>query len=163
MSLRSGLNKKAGGGYEYIYSFEPDPNSIDSCRQTFKDNNLKGEVFDRGLWNENTTLSFKADGNAASRISDAGQVQIKTTTLDEVLAGRKVTFVKLDIEGAEYNALLGAKQTIQNWHPRLAVCLYHKLWDVFEIPALILEIQPDYKFALRQYRTDLGDTILYAY
>ena len=70
----------------------------------------------------------------------------------------------MDIEGAEYNALIGAEQTIKTWKPRLAICVYHKPEDILEIPALLLRMNPHYNFALRHYYiSSSNETVLYAY
>ena len=103
------------------------------------------------------------DNPAGSSIRENGEELINTISLDDVLNGKKVTFIKMDIEGAEYNALLGSEKTIKKWHPRMAISVYHKSEDILEIPALILNIESDYKFALRHYMSDYRETILYAY
>ena len=154
----------ANKGYDYIYSFEANPNSIKVCENNFKKHELKGQVIAKGLWDERAVLHFNVHENSgASSIMESGSEIIETISLDEVLNGNKVTFIKMDIEGAEYKALLGAEKTIKTWHPRMAICVYHKPEDILEIPALILSIQPDYKFALRQYLAHGTETVLYAY
>lgn len=59
------------------------------------------------------------------------------------------TFLKMDIEGAEYDALKGAERTIRKLHPKLAVCVYHGYDDLWRLPILIDNYNPDYKFYLR--------------
>ena len=157
------FTKWASKGYEYIYSFEPNVNMLNTCKEFFAKHELKGEVINKGLWNTKETMNFDGNIASASKIKDDGKNRIETITLDEVLNGRRVTFIKMDIEGAEYKALCGAEKTIQKWRPRLAICVYHKSEDILEIPALLLSIQPDYKFALRQYKLEGGETVLYAY
>ena len=158
--------------YDYIYSFEPNSYAIKNCKNFFKNNDLKGEVVNKGLWNKRDKLHFSIDPNSkvagdspssAARIIENGESVIETIALDEFLNGNKVTFIKMDIEGSEYNALLGAKKTIKKWHPRLAICIYHKPEDILEIPSLLIEIQYDYKFALRSYCSRGTETVLYAY
>lgn len=69
----------------------------------------------------------------------------------------------MDIEGAEYKALLGAVDTIQKWHPILMVSVYHKYDDLVKIPALIHSMNEDYEFYLRHYRSkSIQETVLYA-
>ncbi len=80
-----------------------------------------------------------------------------------LLRGGGVTFIKMDIEGAEYQSLLGALKTIKKYRPKLAICLYHKPEDIIEIPHIILSINPDYKLAIRHYTTCNWETVLYAY
>ena len=155
----------AAKGYDFIYSFEANPNMGETCQETFQKHKLKGEVINKGLWCNEDTLYFNINSTnaGASRIRDDGQSKIKTTSIDEILKGSRASFIKMDIEGAEFKAIIGAKETIRKWNPRLAICVYHKPEDILEIPLLLLEIKPDYKFAIRQYASSGGETVLYAY
>ena len=150
-------------GYDYIYAFEANPNSIKNCKETFERYNLKGEVINRGLWNERGILNFSGNLSSSSKISENGSEQIEVISIDEFLNGKPVTFIKMDIEGAEFKALLGAEKTIKKYRPRLAICVYHKAEDILELPTLLLDMNPDYKFVLRQYFYNFTDAVLYAY
>ena len=150
-------------GYDYIYSFEANSLVVDNCKETFKKYNLKGEVINKGLWNKSDVLLFDANKGQGSSIKSNGSEKIETISIDEILKGNKATFIKMDIEGAEYNALLGSEKTIKKYRPRLAISVYHKPEDILEIPALLIEMDVDYKFALRQYLPNGLETILYAY
>ena len=68
----------------------------------------------------------------------------------------------MDIEGAEHNAIEGAKETIKRYLPILAICVYHKPEDFYDISLLIHEISEEYKFYIRQYRYGQTETVLYA-
>ena len=74
----------------------------------------------------------------------------------------KITHIKMDIEGAELNALKGAKNIIQRDTPILAICVYHKIQDFVEIPNYILSLVPDYKLYLRHHNISGTETVLYA-
>ena len=95
-------------------------------------------------------------------VSGNGIQQIEVVKLDELLDGEKVTFIKMDIEGAEYAALKGAEKIIREQRPRLAISIYHKPSDIVEIPKLLLEYKDDYKFYLRHYSLIGNETVLYA-
>ena len=82
--------------------------------------------------------------------------QIAMVRLEDDIPEERVDFIKMDIEGAEYEALLGCENLIFNQHPKLAVCTYHGYEDVWHLPYLIDEMNPDYKFYLRHY----GGTLL---
>lgn len=69
----------------------------------------------------------------------------------------------MDVEGSETESLYGARKTIEKYKPRLAVCVYHKALDFIEIPLLLLEMNPDYKFSFRHYASNLCETVLYAW
>ncbi len=88
-------------------------------------------------------------------------MQIPVTRLDAAIEGN-VTFIKLDVEGAEYEALKGAEKLIQNCRPTLAVSVYHKAQDIWELPELILSMAPEYTFYLRHYSLSSEETVLYA-
>ena len=74
----------------------------------------------------------------------------------------RVVHIKMDIEGAEKRALRGAVEIIRRDKPMLAICVYHKNDDLLEIPKLIKEIVPDYKFYLRHHNVAGTETVLYA-
>ncbi|WP_425281358.1 FkbM family methyltransferase [Pectobacterium odoriferum] len=67
----------------------------------------------------------------------------------------------MDIEGYEINALKGAKETILRFHPKLAICAYHKVDDFFTIPELVLSYRNDYKVYMRHYTEGLLETVYY--
>lgn len=108
-------------------------------------------------------MIFASDHSGASKISNEGNTVVDTDTIDNVLDGRSVTFIKMDIEGAEYRALLGAEKTIKKYHPRMALSVYHKPQDIIEIPTLLLEYNDSYRFALRQYSSLADETVLYVF
>ncbi len=92
-----------------------------------------------------------------------GNSTIEVDQLDAVLPeGEPATFIKMDLEGAEYHALEGAKQTIQRYRPKLAISVYHKPEDIWEIPGVILNIHPGYKLYLRHYSIAAAETVVYA-
>ena len=74
----------------------------------------------------------------------------------------EVTFIKMDIEGAELKALKGAKNIILRDKPKLAISIYHKPEDIVEIPLFIKELVPEYKLYIRHYSNDSIETVLYA-
>lgn len=79
-------------------------------------------------------------------------------------AGDGRLLIKLDVEGAERASLEGARQTIAAERPALAISLYHRTSDIFEIPLFLRSIHPDYKFSLRRVRCVPGwEITLFAY
>lgn len=150
------------GHVKKIYAFEPDERNYENCKENLDKNSVSFQLEKAGLWSEKTTLHFCNQHNASSRIDDEGDIKIPTLSLDEVVGNDKVTFIKMDIEGAELEALKGAVDTIKNNKPRLAICLYHKPEDVVEIPRYVKELVPEYKMYIRHYLPYHYDTILYA-
>lgn len=121
------------------------------------------ELYSLGVWSENTKLYFNAMGTGSSHVSEQrGEYIIQTAVLDEMVYDQKPTYIKMDIEGAEQEALKGCRKIIQTYKPKLAICIYHKPDDLFEIPAMIKEMNPQYKLYVRQYADAWYDTVLYA-
>jgi FkbM family methyltransferase len=153
------------GDYEKIYAFEPDKLCRSRCIDTFSKNKVENiEFVEKGTFNKTGQMSFLQSGMSFSKITDSeeGKDSIAVTTIDEVLNGERASFIKMDVEGAELESLEGAKKTIEKYHPRLAISLYHKPEDVITLPLYILDISKDYKFFIRHYTASLNETILYA-
>jgi len=150
--------------YKKIIAFEPNRDSYLFCLNQTEIQNIKNfQMFNKGVWNKNETLHFKiVNGTDSFITSEDGEKLIETITIDEVLAGEGATFIKMDVEGAELNALYGAKITIQNYRPKLAICIYHKPEDIITILSYLYELVPEYKFYLRHYSTYSQETVLYA-
>lgn len=88
---------------------------------------------------------------------------IRIVTLDEVLSGQRVDFIKADIEGYEMDMLQGAEHLIREQRPRLAICLYHKITDPYEIPLYLKKLVPEYHFKVRHHSMNFTENVLYAY
>lgn len=151
------------GRYRHIYSFEPDKASYAHCRNISRNKQYQRfTLSDKGLWSEKTTLHFSNDGTALSKISETAACVVETTTLDSALEGEEVTMIKMDIEGAELEALKGCENIIRNRKPTLAISVYHRSSDFVDIPAYILSLVPEYKLYYRHYSLYKYETILYA-
>lgn len=153
------------GGNGYSYCFEADVSNIDMIRnQMSGDTNC--EIIPKALWSETTVLSMRMTGNYASSVTENREgddvQEIQAVALDDFAKGKAVTFIKMDIEGAELAALRGAKQVIMGRHPKLAISIYHKAEDIWTIPQLLLDYYPGYKFYIRHYSFAGYDTVLYA-
>lgn len=147
--------------------FEPNLELSNICKenlQKWKCHNVK--IVNKALWHKKETLKFHVEKGKKdnSRINSDGEEIIETISLDDYLKDEKepVTFIKMDIEGAELNALKGAEKTIRELKPKLAICIYHKPEDIWEIPSLLLDYVPDYKFYIRHYNFSANETVLYA-
>lgn len=146
----------------FSYIFEPDANNIKKCRDNLSNASVKYQIIPKGAWSEETKLHFQANADVSSKVSDIGSTCISVTTIDKIMKEEKASFIKMDIEGAELQALIGAEQTIRNCKPKLAISVYHKPEDIWEIPNIILQYNPSYRLYLRHYTLDEYDTILYA-
>ena len=122
-------------------------NTVESC-------DIK--CINSGAWNENTTLLFDASGNRNAGIVSKGNIvsrikEVPVVSLDSVLNGEQIDYIKYDVEGSEKEALLGSAKTIRVHSPKLLVSLYHRSEDIFILPELVKELNPDYSLYLRRF------------
>lgn len=152
-----------GERFGKIIAFEPDIYNGNLCKTNFAQSGITDyRIVNKGLWNEKNILGFEENKNGLSKVvNSGGSVNIEVDCLDHMV-DEKVTFIKMDVEGAEYNALLGSKEIIRKQVPKLAISIYHKPEDIIEIPLLILSFNDDYSLYLRHYSTSWNETILYA-
>ena len=101
---------------------------------------------------------------ASSRKPQAttGLQEVETVRLDDILGAEPVTFIKMDVEGAERESLIGATGLIRDQAPLLAISAYHLQDDLWELPRLIRSLAPDHLLYLRPHRYDSFDCVLYA-
>jgi FkbM family methyltransferase len=147
-------------GGSKIYAFECDKANVKKLwKNTAHLENIK--IIEKGCWSEKGTLFFSNEGTTGSLISDKGQLEIEVDSIDNAVQD-EVSFIKMDIEGAELEALKGAKNTISKYKPKLAISVYHKQEDLITIPQYILQLNDNYKLYLRHYGEISIETILYA-
>jgi len=150
-----------------LIAFEPQNNLYKKVIDYIKDNS---ELFQTafilpcGVHSETKTVHFSVyeDTLSAGKIDQEGKDIIQCVKIDDVIYGFKPTFIKMDIEGAELEALKGAKETISYNKPQLAICVYHTLSHLWEIPLLIHSYYNRYKFYLKSYNYMGLETVLYA-
>lgn len=149
-----------------VYAFEPDPESYKRCLERKEATNFEtAQILPFGTWGERKKLHFSAANDEGSHIceTDAGDDDISVIPIDEAIAeGDRVTFIKMDVEGAELESLKGAEKTIRRDKPKLAICIYHKPEDMWTIPLYIKELVPEYKLYIRHHSSAVYDTVLYA-
>lgn len=151
------------GKYKKIYAFEPDKGNL----ETLKNNTASFaniEIINKGIWDKDKTLSFNSSGSG-SCISESGDNVIEVTTIDSIVKDDKVTFIKMDVEGSELEALHGAKETIRKNSPKLAICCYHKENDIIDLYTYIKSFDREgviYNFYLRHHSNGASETVLYA-
>ena len=140
-----------GGAYDSITALEPDGRNFKKLSR-YAAEQLSGGVrlVQAGGWSEDTVLTFAAKAGRNSALAGQG-VPTRMRALDRVLDSAPCTLLKLDVEGAEREALLGARQTIRTWRPRLNLACYHRNEDLFALPALVRALCPDYRLYLRHH------------
>lgn len=146
-----------------IYAFEPEKNNVRKCCYNLQKENVQYEIINKGVWSKPDILHF---GNPVIsnmlEVDEAENIEVEVTSIDEALKDKKVTFIKMDIEGSELEALKGAEQVIRKNKPKLAICIYHKPEDIWKLPEIILSYHNDYRFYLRHYSLNITETVLYA-
>lgn len=146
------------GEKEYkVYAIEP---LEDMCEEISNKNIPNVEVINCAAWNRKEELFFGTNARG-SGVEDHGNT-LWGGMIDEIVGDDKVSFIKMDIEGAELKALEGAKETIKKYSPKLAICIYHKFEDIYEIGNYVLGLNPNYKLYIRHYTTCKWETVLYA-
>ena len=156
-------------GFDHIYSFEADPENYERSRKLL-DPLGKCDLYPYGTADVNKKVYFAADAfetsciisrEEAEKRNFEGVTEIETVALDDVLAGKRITYIKMDIEGSEYEALLGARKLIMENRPRMAISVYHKFEDFVTLANLVLKMHPDYRIAFRHYGFDDLETVMY--
>lgn len=150
--------------FDKIYLFEPEISNFSKLEDYVSSLGFGDKIllFRTALYNKRTTLKMIPDGNC-SELNDFGEQSVSAIDMDSVLSRTKVTFIKMDIEGAEIKALQGSVKLIKKHKPKLAICTYHSIEDLWLIPLMINSINPKYQIYLRHH--DLvtpSETVCYA-
>jgi hypothetical protein len=106
-------------------------------------------------------VNFEND-DSSSAVTATGNRKVSAVKLDDVLMSFRPTFIKMDIEGSEPDALRGGRKLIETYRPNLAVCVYHSINHYWEIPLLLRSWALDYRFYLRSHYAATLETVLYA-
>ncbi|MBQ4116239.1 MAG: FkbM family methyltransferase [Clostridia bacterium] len=147
-----------------IFALEPDKRNFKKL-SAFAETDERLIPINAASWNENTVLNFDSSGNRNANpfsLNSKKTVEIEAKTVDGI-CNNTADYIKYDVEGAERQALLGSKDTIANCSPDLLVSVYHRNQDLFDLPLLINELNPNYKLYLRKFKyVPAWDLNLYA-
>ena len=144
-----------------VYSFEIDRFNYQKGLQLAQ--NEKFVLENMGLGKRKAELQYRANG-VGSAISKDGDERARVIDIDTYVNEKglpQIDFIKMDIEGSEMSALQGAAKSIVKYKPKMAICTYHKLQDIWEIPLYIKKLRPDYEFAFRHHIIDGGQEYLW--
>lgn len=155
-------NKK----YKKIVAFEPDEKNVKRLN-AFINNKIENVVvIQKATGDKNGKVAFLNNGNMFSKTVDvkdsSDELSVDIVRLDNYIDYHP-TLIKMDIEGAELDSLIGATQIIKTLKPKLAICIYHMPFDFYEIPKFLKSLVPEYKFKVRQHESGFCETVLYAY
>ncbi|GHU84272.1 hypothetical protein AGMMS49941_01460 [Deferribacterales bacterium] len=145
--------------YKKIYAFEPDAHRMKWVKEALSD--YSGvEYLAYGCSDMRKRLKFHVGvGGEVSMVRESGEQTIECVPLDDVVKEDKA-FIKMDIEGAEMDAILGAKRLFTNGSP-FAISVYHRAGDIWKIPERILGYNPNYKLYLRKYGSKISEVVLF--
>ncbi len=165
--------------FNHIYSFEMSKKNyaklVKSIEGYNEDVKSKIDFYNFGAWNReielrcgeetcNSGAGFSISKGCGDYLKESEAEYAKCVRLDTIIGkDKEITLIKMDIEGAEQQALEGARRIITAQKPKLAICIYHSLKDLWEIPLAIKEMVPEYQLAVRHHSKRLGDTVCYAW
>lgn len=153
--------------YKCIKNLEEFFGSEDGSQKEYWYEGTNFTVYKAGLYDANENVGFISYGTHGSVFTHLRNLKDEETVfavkLDDVVGvDDNITMMKLDIEGAEMAALRGAEKLIKEQRPKLAICIYHMINDLWEIPLLIKEFVPEYKLFVRHHTTRFWDSVVYA-
>jgi len=151
--------------FRKIIAIEPDPANVIALRRRVasmpETTGCRISVLQNAVGSIRQSIQFNAVGTAASSVGD-GLSEVQCAPLDELLADVIPTYLKMDIEGAELDALEGARRVITQHAPVLAICAYHALEHLWRIPLLIRSYNPEHRLFLRRYADECWELVCYA-
>ena len=156
-----------------VYSFEFLPENLVIFEQNMSlnpDLSQRINLVRMPLWSKSGEQLYVEGSGPGTRVSPntsrPDAVRLETLTIDDMVRHEKldrVNFIKMDIEGAELESLRGAENTIRQFRPKLAISVYHKFNDLWEVPQYIDSLGLGYRFALRHFTIHAEETVLFAY
>lgn len=155
------FSKRVENKFNKYIALEPDPKNFELIKLNLI--NIQDVIIEPyAVGAKHEFLNFNSTGGEGASINFEGDISVECVTIDEKYKNYKPTFLKFDIEGAELDALKGASYIIKEFTPTIAVCIYHKPQDIFEIPLWINALNPNYNFHVRTHGNDGFEFVLYA-
>ena len=157
--------KAVDNKFKHIYSFEPDERNfkilskfVSKLPQEIKE---KITPIKAGVHHENATFYMQGEGLGATLSAEISEQKIDVAAISDAI-NHIPTFIKMDVQTFETYALLGAMDDIISHKPKLAICIYHKFSDLWDIPLLLKLWIPDCKLFMRHYECTQEETVIYA-
>ncbi|MDD3140687.1 MAG: FkbM family methyltransferase [Lachnospiraceae bacterium] len=145
--------------YKKVFFYEPDKKIFEEAEKRFA-NIGEIECFQVAVGEKSEKLRYAPIGGGAGVIGDFGSDIIESIMLDDYLNSEK-SYVKMDIEGYEMQAIRGMRNSILKYKPILAICVYHKTGDMHKLASKILSFNPNYKVYMRHYSKNYSETVCY--
>jgi FkbM family methyltransferase len=155
--------KQTNHRFNRYIAFEPEPTNfsrLETAVASAEELAFRISIYPYAVGARSETLSFSSAG-ISSIVSAEGDLKVECIALDEVLRDDRPTFIKMDIEGFELEALAGARTCIQRHRPKLAICVYHSPDHLWRVPLALHELLPGSRMTMRSYQVDGFDTVCY--
>ena len=155
--------KTVNGKFDYIYSYEPDTNNFEILENHVNKSKYKEKIIsiNAGVSYKEKSLYLNGDGLITSCTENKTEKKAEVVTIEKSIS-HIPTFIKMDVQSFEVNALLGCMDMIKEHKPKLAISIYHKWDDLWSIPLLLKQWVPEYELKIRHYECTQEETILYA-
>lgn len=153
------------GTVRSIRAFEPDQENFKKLKSINQKNSFSKDtrLYPYAVWSSEAQKRFSSESSASSSIDKSGERNIQCVSIDNILRDYTPTYLKMDVEGSELEALKGAENKIISAKPFLAISLYHTPEHLWQIPLYIKSIEPSYKFYIRVHGFNGYDIVLYAH
>ena len=154
--------KYSKGEFENIYALELCQSNFDKLAEYAAALPCAEKIhcINKGCWDSLQEVRY-GEELSSSAIGKGAMIGI-VDRLDTILANQPVTLIKMDIEGAEMNALRGAENIIRTRKPKMAICVYHDLRHFYEVPLYLKSLVPEYKIYFRHHTKSCYETVCYA-
>ncbi len=137
-----------------IYAIEADKRNFKKLKKFSEESSVKVDAINAAVWDKCEKGIFIGSGNRNSSVSSTASYQHNESDVELIsidsLNIRNADYIKYDVEGAEYEALVGSEETIRSSFPNLLISLYHRSRDIFYIPEYVTEKYPEYDLYIRR-------------
>lgn len=141
-----------GGHYDHLYAVEPDPKNFAKLQHFVETEQLgRCRLCPEGIWAQTAQLPFAARGGRMSALEQEGKKEVLVTCLDGLVGESPLTYIKMDVEGVEKEALDGGARVIRRCRPKMLLAGYHHDDDLWEIPLEVWNLVPEYQIYLRRH------------
>jgi FkbM family methyltransferase len=151
--------------YKRLYCYEIVPANLKYIEENIRLFQLDNVIVrEKGAGSKNGTMYLSSDQVSSTlKLSESGALSVPVVRIDDDI-GERVTFIKMDIEGGEEEALYGCLETIRKYHPKLALSVYHNHKDLWKLARIIAGTDSSYRFYLRYYGSPIlpAEYLLYA-
>lgn len=160
-TIRSAIKNKSS--ITNAFCFEPDSKNFDVLSQKCKlEDKIKCMLIPCATWSKTETILFSCSEGENSRVSKTSDNSVQALAVDDFIGNSSYDFIKVDVEGADLPTLEGAIQSIRRMRPYIAVGVYHRPKDLWDVPLYLKNNLDSYRFYLRQHGQCCFDTVLYA-